>query len=379
MIEEMSHLRTLVYDAIFDPGMWMNVLAGAEMLTGASSATMIVFDSRVPLQFLSTDRARPLMERFVGEGLWKDSRRIEYFFEHPITGFVRADDYFPSAFLHTDAATALWAENGLTGQVGTIIPMPTGQIVVFAFERGRNDRAFSGPEIAALDALHADLARASLIGARLGQEQDALRLSTLSALGVPAAVLDASGGLRVANAAFEALEGLFATRAFNRIAVADRAANAIFTEALGAMSGAGAGFGPGVGDARAGTVRSIAVPGGPQRPPTLIHLMPLGAVGLDVFSRGRVIVAVSPLSSSGLVPSPTLLCGLFDLTPAEARLARWLAEGGSLKAASAAFGITEKTARTYLERIFRKTGTSSQVQLVAMLNSGPMPEPAADR
>ena len=46
-----------------------------------------------------------------------------------------------------------------------------------------------------------------------------------------------------------------------------------------------------------------------------------------------------------------------------------LAAGKSLKAAAAEMGIEYSSARTYLARIFSKTGTSQQSELVALLKS----------
>jgi DNA-binding CsgD family transcriptional regulator len=63
------------------------------------------------------------------------------------------------------------------------------------------------------------------------------------------------------------------------------------------------------------------------------------------------------------------LHGLFDLSPAEARLAAALTAGDALKAVAANHGIKFSTARSYLENIFRKTGTHQQSQLVALLKS----------
>jgi DNA-binding CsgD family transcriptional regulator len=60
---------------------------------------------------------------------------------------------------------------------------------------------------------------------------------------------------------------------------------------------------------------------------------------------------------------------LFDLTAAEAKLATALASGRSLKEAAANSNITVKTCRTYLERIFSKTRTHQQSELVALLKS----------
>jgi DNA-binding CsgD family transcriptional regulator/PAS domain-containing protein len=60
---------------------------------------------------------------------------------------------------------------------------------------------------------------------------------------------------------------------------------------------------------------------------------------------------------------------VFGLTPKEARLACSLAEGLSLKDAALRQGIRFKTARSYLEGIFQKTGAHQQSQLVAVLKT----------
>lgn len=60
---------------------------------------------------------------------------------------------------------------------------------------------------------------------------------------------------------------------------------------------------------------------------------------------------------------------LFKLTPVEARLAALLVSGRSLKDAATHLGIGFGTARNYLIRIFRKTGTGQQGSLVAVLKT----------
>ncbi len=59
-----------------------------------------------------------------------------------------------------------------------------------------------------------------------------------------------------------------------------------------------------------------------------------------------------------------LLQKMFELTPAQAQLAALLFEGASVKQAAACLGITEGSARQYLRRIFVKTGTNRQLDLV---------------
>jgi DNA-binding CsgD family transcriptional regulator len=54
----------------------------------------------------------------------------------------------------------------------------------------------------------------------------------------------------------------------------------------------------------------------------------------------------------------------YGLTFAEASLAMRLVQGESIAEAAAALGITEHTARTHLKRVFAKTGTMRQAELV---------------
>ena len=57
----------------------------------------------------------------------------------------------------------------------------------------------------------------------------------------------------------------------------------------------------------------------------------------------------------------------FDLTPAEARLATELLAGGGRGEVAARLGISDSTARSHLTRIFDKTGTRRQSELVALI------------
>lgn len=63
------------------------------------------------------------------------------------------------------------------------------------------------------------------------------------------------------------------------------------------------------------------------------------------------------------------LRAIFNLTPAEARLATNLCAGQSLKVSAELQDIRFSTARHYLEGIFQKTGTRRQSQLVALLKN----------
>jgi DNA-binding CsgD family transcriptional regulator len=57
------------------------------------------------------------------------------------------------------------------------------------------------------------------------------------------------------------------------------------------------------------------------------------------------------------------------VTPAEGRLAERLAAGEPLAAAARSLGISATTAKSHLARLFEKTGTSRQADLVQLLVS----------
>jgi DNA-binding CsgD family transcriptional regulator len=62
-----------------------------------------------------------------------------------------------------------------------------------------------------------------------------------------------------------------------------------------------------------------------------------------------------------------VLTRLFALSPAQARLTDLLMKGRTVKEIAPALGITEGTARQYLKRVFGKTGTNRQADLVRVV------------
>jgi DNA-binding NarL/FixJ family response regulator len=71
------------------------------------------------------------------------------------------------------------------------------------------------------------------------------------------------------------------------------------------------------------------------------------------------------------LPSVETVTRLFELTDAEARLALALAEGQRIEEAAEVLGITLSSARTYLKRIFGKTGVTRQAELVRLVMAAP--------
>ena len=77
--------------------------------------------------------------------------------------------------------------------------------------------------------------------------------------------------------------------------------------------------------------------------------------------------ALSEATAERAPPSLELLTSLFSLTRSEARLTQALVLGKSLEMAAKEIGVTPSSARTYLKRIFSKTNTNRQAELVSKI------------
>lgn len=236
--------------------------------------------------------------------------------------------------------------------------MPDGEAVGLTFERPLDAGRATDTDILALDGLRPHLARATLIAARLRLEHARGTVTALEALALPAAVIGRRGRMVAANKQFEVMNDFFLPTAFGCVAIADSASNRLFQEIL-----------LDIGGQREPLARSIPVRRGSRRSGTVVHIVPLRRAAHDIFSNADILILATEMRSSGNLPPLGLLSALFDLTPAEARLAIALAAGKSLQATAAELGIEYTSARTYLSRIFGKTGTSQQSELVALLKS----------
>lgn len=123
----------------------------------------------------------------------------------------------------------------------------------------------------------------------------------------------------------------------------------------------------GVADGRR-CVRSIPIGAKDERPPQVVHVAPICRAAHDVFSQGVAIIAILPVDRVR-APDALLLQSLFDLTPAEARIARGMGEAKSVSDMALVLGLSRETVRAQLKSIMAKTGVSRQAELVRIIAS----------
>jgi DNA-binding CsgD family transcriptional regulator len=105
-----------------------------------------------------------------------------------------------------------------------------------------------------------------------------------------------------------------------------------------------------------------------QKPPFRLFLMPLsGSPLFSPESRSAPIAILILDTESRREPDPALLCLLYSLTPAEARVASKLAIGRSAEQIAEALGVSLETVRTHIRRALSKTSTGRQGELISLL------------
>lgn len=349
--DSINALVDAIYEVAFCPEGWMDVLTDVGAAAGSVSGLLMVFDGPQPLHF----RATPIIHDIIARAATirgTPNERAAFSLAHPFQGFVAVRDYLPPHILKQGHGNRLAA--GLDSEASAFIPLPTGESVVFSFDRRQSDGPHSAQDFETLNGLYPHLARTALIASRLGLERATTAATTLQVIGLPAAVLTKSGRVLSSNQLFDKMTNLFLPAAFGRLTVADAHAHHLLQEALNPASR---------------TVRSIPVGEVEGRPTCVLHVLPLRRNAQDIFSGADTLIAVTALKASSGMPSSQLLEGLFDLTASEVAFASALSTGLTVREASRKCGLTESSGRTYLARIFAKTGTHRQSELMALLSS----------
>jgi DNA-binding CsgD family transcriptional regulator len=97
------------------------------------------------------------------------------------------------------------------------------------------------------------------------------------------------------------------------------------------------------------------------------HVIPIRLSARDIFVPCFAVLVFTPVTRPQ-APPVELVQSLFDLTPAEARVACSLASGKTISTV-ATEGVSPETVRTHVRRVLAKTGCERQVEIVALPNS----------
>lgn len=220
----------------------------------------------------------------------------------------------------------------------------------------------SGEHQRLLAMLSPHLRRAALIGDLLDQTRVAAHVyhQTLQVIATPIVFTDGDGRILHANASAEqmfAARGPILSRA-GVLRTNNPAVDGALLTAIAAAANA---------DVTLGS-RGIGLPiSAPHEPPAVAYVLPLteGTARAD-FRPARAAIFVSTTTSTTPMPEAVLVT-LFDLTPTEARVLLRIGGGIGTAATLETLGITENTLKTHLNRIYMKTSTARQADLVKLI------------
>lgn len=349
--------QELLYEAAFVPELWEPALERLAGVSGSIGSTVFVFGENGQARGATLQNLNDLLSSFVASDTLRFSTSVVRMCEAKPNSFVEVDAFMTPEEIAQDPIRVQLRARGIGAHICTAIPMPGGELVIYVLQKSLDAGRYGNDEITRLDALRPDLARAGLIAARLGLERARSMVSALEGMGLAAAVCSGNRVLAT-NASFLAESDRFLIGRDDRVSISGHAANELLQSTLHE------------GNVQGGLkVRSIPMSATMERPPGVLHAVPLLRSARDLFGGGTTILVFTTVNATQVVPSPSILSGLFDLTPSEARIAVSLASGNALKSAAEASEIKFSTARSHLEQIFRKTGTNQQSQLVALLKS----------
>jgi DNA-binding CsgD family transcriptional regulator len=343
-----------IYESSFVPELWPGVLHDLAQIIDAPGGSLYILNPE-GTQWTVSPSPSEAAQRAVNEGWLGRGQFAARLFGARHAGFlVEYDTFTPDELEIEPIYRDFMRPAGFGWGAGTVFLLPTCEKIFLAlnrrYERGPVERAF----VEMLDDLRPHLARSVLMSARLQLERARIASETLAALGLPALVFNEQGKVLVANHLIEARTGHVQWRAHDRVSLKDRAADQLLRDAISAIDVAG------------GTVRSFPVRDAGAEAMMVAHVVPIRLSARDIFVRSAAVLVLTPVTLPQ-APPVELVQSLFDLTPAEARVARRLTGGESVEDIAFTGGVSLNTVRTQVRGVLEKTGCHRQAEVVALL------------
>lgn len=347
----------LIYEAAFLPDKWQEVLD--IMAHGASAhGTALFSTSTTTARSIASDSLADLTQKMVDEGWLNRNSRAAKLLTIEHEGFIDEADHFSEQDYNSQPIfTQVMQPLGYGFGTSTFITSPSGDRMIFAVEKKAATGPVTAEAIAYLDRLRPHLARAATMASRLEFERVRAAVEALQIAGLPAAVLRADGVAIAVNHLLEQMSPRIMTAAFGRIRFLHAPANAFLTSLLEQRR-----------MAQSGASGSFPLPTMEDHAPAVVHVMPVEGGARDIFTNAALFMIVTPIDRQR-VPSAEVIKGLFDLTPAEAKVARELATGSDVASVAHQLSVGRETVRSHVKAILSKTGMSRQADFVAAIAS----------
>ncbi|WP_308515707.1 helix-turn-helix transcriptional regulator [Sphingomonas flavescens] len=351
-----EHPFTNIIDRIYEAAVvterWPEVLEQIGKAVGARGGVFIAVTAAGP-----TWTCAPSLERHMSDyaaaGWAENTEHIGPLFADPHPGF-RAE----TAYRTIEQIEALPVKRefmiprGLIAGAASVFPGASNNALYMAVE-GFDTHGAAEKAVSALDRLRPHIGRALSLTAQVNSARNKALVEGLQLSGVGAAIIGRDGRLKAYNSVFDNEVGSIVDNRPGASCFTDRFLQTAIAEILS-------------GKRSAGQVASIALRPTERWSRMVVHVIPLTGRAREVGDSDGVLLLVAN-GTNRLLPDQNLLRLLFDLTPAEARVARAITEGATIEHIARTGGTSAMTVRTQLRSVFAKTGSKRQAELVRLL------------
>lgn len=364
--EQLSELIGEVYDAALDAALWDGVIGKAGRFVGGAAAS-IFYKSPVAGKG----------DIYYVTGIEPHYRQV--YFEQYVkldpttTGQYLADvgqpisiaDLMPyDEFLETRFYKEWVRPQGLVDFVSAVLDKSLATAALFGVFRFERDGIVDDETRRRMRLIAPHIRRAVLVGrlVDLKSAEAATFADTLDGLSAGMCLVDAQGRIVHANVACQAMleAGEFLTTIGGRLAARELSADQALKELFAAT---------GAGDAAVGTqgiALTLAAQDGGRG---IVHVLPLTSGARRLTGRAYAATAAVFIRKVAFeTPSPPeIIARTYKLTPTELRVLLGIVEVGGVPEVAARLGVSETTIKTHLGRLFVKTGTARQADLVKVV------------
>jgi DNA-binding CsgD family transcriptional regulator len=359
--EILTRLIGRIYDAALSPSLWPDTLAQIAGFVGGQAAGIfskdsISKDSTSYYHFgLDPKQMRIYSQTHSRFDPFSNLRFFDVGQVVSIPELVPYDEFRRGRFFRE------WMEpQGWVDAATCVLEKSVSRCSFLTIIRGEQQGAVDDQMLERMALVAPHVRRAVPIGKVIDLEQirTAALASVLDGLSAGLFLIAADGTLMHANSAGDVMlvDEDCLHSICGRLEICNPETNTVFQQALAAAVQAGVG------------VDNLTLPviaGSGDR--YLIHVLPLssGARRHDgVVHPTRAAVFVQKAVLDGLAPQ--VMARAFDLTPTELRVLLAIIEVGGIPQAASMLGVADSTVKTHVGRLFEKTGTSRQADLVKL-------------
>jgi DNA-binding CsgD family transcriptional regulator len=362
--QKLSDLIGDVYDTVLDQSLWEGVIERATHFVRGAGAALFAKDAAAQQGGFQVGIDPHYRRLYCDKYGVLDPFTTGHFFAE-IEQPVAVADLMPYHEFVETRFYREWAQpQGLVDFVSAVLDKSATSIIMFGVFRSERDGVVDDETRRRMRLIVPHIRRAVLIGRMfdLKAAEAATFADTLDGLNAGMCLVDAGGRIVHANAAgYAIIRAGDVLRSVGGVLVArDAQVDITFREIFAAA---------GRGDAALGTM-GIAVPlMGKDDERYVAHVLPLTSGARRRAGRTYTAAAALFVRKAALAFSSAfeVIGKTFKLTPTELRVLLAIVEVGGVPEVAAALGVAVTTVKTHLGRLFEKTGTARQADLVKLV------------